>query len=138
MQWHRHFHMQSLTSPNAKLCDTKCFNLSIRWFCIRIEQVMTVYENYNVIAFKSSFQKFTVYTSWNNSHQISTLYLRCYGLACKDLIWTNALWSRSKREIHRSIANWSLGIFSASKGTFMSLQNNFNHQMYRSDLHTIP
>ena len=49
-------------------------------------------------------------TSWNNYHQISTLYSYCHGLACKDLIWTNALWSRSKREIHRPIANWSLGI----------------------------
>ena len=47
--------------PNAKLSDTKCFTLSIRWFCIRIERVMTVYENYDVIAFKSCIQKFTVY-----------------------------------------------------------------------------
>ena len=33
---------------------------SIRWFCIRIERVMTVYWNYNVIAFKSCIQIFTV------------------------------------------------------------------------------
>ena len=72
-----------------------------------------------------------IHTSWNNSHQISILYLRCHGLACRDLIWTNALWSRSKREIHRPIANWSLGIFSASKGPFMFLPNNLNYQIYK-------
>ena len=27
-----------LLDPIAKLSDTKCFNLSIRWFCIRIER----------------------------------------------------------------------------------------------------
>ena len=46
--------------PNAKLSDTKCFTLSIILFCIRIERVMTVYENYDVIAFKSCIQIFTV------------------------------------------------------------------------------
>ena len=46
---------------NAKLSDTKCFTLSIRWFCIRIERVMTVYWNYDVITFKSCIQIFTVY-----------------------------------------------------------------------------
>ena len=44
----------------AILC-TKCVTLSIRWFCIRIERVMTVYGNYDVIAFKSCIQIFTVY-----------------------------------------------------------------------------
>ena len=47
--------------PYAKLSDTKCFTLSIRWFCIQIERVMTVYGNYNVIAFRSCIQIFTVY-----------------------------------------------------------------------------
>ena len=42
--------------PNAK-----CFTLSIRWFCIQIKSVMTVYECYNVIAFKYCIQKFTVW-----------------------------------------------------------------------------
>ena len=46
--------------PNTKSSDTKCITLSIRWFCIRIESVMTVYGNYNVIAFKSCIQIFTV------------------------------------------------------------------------------
>ena len=47
--------------PNSKLFDNKCFTLSFRWFCIRIERVMTVYEHYNVIAFKSFIQIFTVF-----------------------------------------------------------------------------
>ena len=46
--------------PNAKSSDIKCVTLSIRWFCIRIERVMTVYRNYDVIAFKSCIQIFTV------------------------------------------------------------------------------
>ena len=33
-------------NQNAKSSDTKCF-------CIRIKRVMTVYENYNVIAFRN-------------------------------------------------------------------------------------
>ena len=47
--------------PNAKSSDTKCITLSIRWFCIRIERVMTVYGNYDVIAFRSCIQILTVY-----------------------------------------------------------------------------
>ena len=46
--------------PNAKSSDTKCGTLSIRWFCIPNERVMTVYGNYDVIAFKSCIQIFTV------------------------------------------------------------------------------
>ena len=45
---------------NAKTFDTKGKTFSIRCFCILIKGVMTVYENYNVIAFKSCVQKFTV------------------------------------------------------------------------------
>ena len=45
---------------NAKTFDTKGKTFSIRWFCILIKRVMTVYENYNVIAFKSWIQIFTV------------------------------------------------------------------------------
>ena len=48
--------------PNAKSSDTKCVTLSIWLFCIQIERVMTVYRNYNVIAFKSCIQIFTVYS----------------------------------------------------------------------------
>ena len=33
---------------------------SIKYFCILNEREMTVYENYNAIAFKSCIQKFTV------------------------------------------------------------------------------
>ena len=40
---------------------TKVKTFSIRWFCILIERVMTVYENYDVIAFKSCIQIFTVF-----------------------------------------------------------------------------
>ena len=50
--------------PNAKLSDTKCFTLSIRWICIHIKRLMTVYENYNVIAFKSCIQIFPVIFSF--------------------------------------------------------------------------
>ena len=40
--------------PKAKSSDTKSKTFSIRWFCIRIERVMTVYENYNVnLAFRN-------------------------------------------------------------------------------------
>ena len=46
--------------PNAKSSDTKCITLSIRWFCIRIKRVMTVYGNYDVIAFRSCIQILTV------------------------------------------------------------------------------
>ena len=46
---------------NAKSSDTKCFTLNIKCFCILIERVMTVYKNYDVIAFKSCIQIFTVY-----------------------------------------------------------------------------
>ena len=46
--------------PNAKSSDTKCVTLSIRVFCIRIERIMTVYGNYDVIAFRSCIQIFTV------------------------------------------------------------------------------
>ena len=46
---------------NAKTFDTKGKTFSIRWFCILIERVMTVYRNYDVIAFKSCIQIFTVY-----------------------------------------------------------------------------
>ena len=38
---------------NAKSSDTKCVTLSIKYFCIGIKRVMTVYENYNVIAFRN-------------------------------------------------------------------------------------
>ena len=48
--------------PNVKSSDTKCVTLSIRWFCIRIEWVMTVYWNYGVIAFRSCIQLFTVHS----------------------------------------------------------------------------
>ena len=47
---------------NAKSSDTKGNTFSIRWFCIRIERVMTVYGNYDVIAFRSCIQIFTVYS----------------------------------------------------------------------------
>ena len=46
---------------NAKSSDTKGTTFSIRWFCIRIERVMSVYGNYDVIAFRSCIQIFTVY-----------------------------------------------------------------------------
>ena len=46
---------------NAKSSDNKCFTLSIKCFCILIKRVMTVYGNYDVIAFKSCIQIFTVY-----------------------------------------------------------------------------
>ena len=52
---------------NAKSSDTKCFTLSIKCFCILIESVMTVYGNYDVIAFKSCIQIFTVYVR-SNTH----------------------------------------------------------------------
>ena len=45
---------------NAKSSDTKGTTFSIRWFCIRIERVMSVYGNYDVIAFRSCIQIFTV------------------------------------------------------------------------------
>jgi hypothetical protein len=48
---------------NAKSSDTKCFTLRIKCFCILIERLMTVYGNYNVIAFKSCIQIFTVLCS---------------------------------------------------------------------------
>ena len=51
--------------PNAKSSDTKGNTFSIRWFCIRIERVMTVYGNYDVIAFRSCIQIFTVYIYQN-------------------------------------------------------------------------
>ena len=47
---------------NAKSSDTKCFTLSIKCFCILIERVMTVYRNYDVIAFKSCIQIFTLFS----------------------------------------------------------------------------
>ena len=47
-------------NSNAKSFDTKCVTLSIRWFCIRNERVMTVYGNYDVIAFRSCIHIFTV------------------------------------------------------------------------------
>jgi hypothetical protein len=53
----------TLTLLSTQMQNTKCFTVSIRWFCIRIERVMTVYENYNVIAFKSCIQKFTVHVA---------------------------------------------------------------------------
>ena len=34
---------------------------SVKWFCIRIKRLMTVYGNYDVIAFRSCIQIFTVY-----------------------------------------------------------------------------
>ena len=40
--------------------DTKGKTFNIKYFCIRIKRVMTVYENYDVIAFKSCIQIFTV------------------------------------------------------------------------------
>ena len=46
---------------NAKKFDIKGLTLSIKCFCILIQGVMPAYENYNVIAFKSCIQKFTVY-----------------------------------------------------------------------------
>ena len=46
---------------NAKSSDTKCFTLSIKCFCILIKRLMTLRENFNVIAFKSCIQKLTVY-----------------------------------------------------------------------------
>ena len=48
-------------NQNEKSSDTKCLTLSIKGFCILIERVMTVYGNYDVIAFKSCIQIFTVY-----------------------------------------------------------------------------
>ena len=50
---------------NAKTFDTKCNTFSVRWFRILNEMVMTVYENYDVIAFKSCIQIFTVYCGLN-------------------------------------------------------------------------
>ena len=50
-----------LLDLNAKSFDTKSKKFSIRYFCIQIKRVMTVYENYDVIAFKSCIQIFTVY-----------------------------------------------------------------------------
>ena len=67
MQWHRKFHILQ----NAKLSDTKYFTLSITWFWVRIERVMTVYENYNIIAFKSCIQISTV----SNCLQICNFYI---------------------------------------------------------------
>ena len=46
---------------NAKTFATKGKTFSIICFCILIKGVITVYENYNVIAFKSCIQIFTVY-----------------------------------------------------------------------------
>ena len=46
--------------PNAKSSDTNGKAFSIRIFCIWIERVMTVYENYDVIAFISCIQIFTL------------------------------------------------------------------------------
>ena len=47
--------------PNAKSSDTICITLNIRWFCIRIKRVMTVYGNYDVIAFRPCIQILTVF-----------------------------------------------------------------------------
>ena len=47
--------------PNAKSSDTKGNTFSIRLYCIRIERVMTVYINYNVIAFRYCIQILTVW-----------------------------------------------------------------------------
>ena len=38
---------------NAMTFDIKGNTFSIRWFCILNERIMTVYENYDAIAFKS-------------------------------------------------------------------------------------
>ena len=77
--------------PNAKLSDTKCFTCSIRWFCVRIERVMTVYENYSVIAFKSCIQKFTV----SNCLQICNFYIfnsieSMLGIVSLTLLWRSS------------------------------------------------
>ena len=52
--------------PIAKSSETKCVTLSIKYFSIRINRIKTVYENYNVIAFKSCVQIFTVYHEKHN------------------------------------------------------------------------
>ena len=84
--------------PNAKSSDTKCFTLIIRWLCIRIEMVMTVHENYNVIAFKSCIQKFTVHPKqffkindrgckgWNTAHIFRLLKTKSFGYKRKTNI----------------------------------------------------
>ena len=43
-----------------RILNLKGNTFSIRWFCIRIKRVMTVYGNYDVIAFRSCIQVFTV------------------------------------------------------------------------------
>ena len=55
-----HTYSHCTLDPNAKSSDTNGKTFSIRWFCIQIERVMTVYENYDVIAFKSCIQIFTM------------------------------------------------------------------------------
>ena len=55
-----------LLDPNAKSFDTNCIAISIKCFCILIERVMTVNGNYDVIAFRSCIQIFTVIYSGDN------------------------------------------------------------------------
>ena len=84
--------------PNAKSSDTKCVTLSIRWFCIRIERVMTVYGNYDVIAFRSCIQIFTVHywKPWNNKEYIL--------LILKKVIFTVS--SNGQNITYRVVRQW--------------------------------
>ena len=59
---------------NAKSSDTKGTAFSVWWFCIRIERVMTVYGNCNVIVFRSCIQILTVWKKKSFLNQ--TLCLR--------------------------------------------------------------
>ena len=52
---------------NAKSFVTKGVTLSFRWFCIRIERVMTVYRNYDVIAFNLAFRYLQCSRYWKKS-----------------------------------------------------------------------
>ena len=87
--------------PNAKSSDTKGNTFSIRWFCIQIQRVMTVYENYDVIAFKSCIQTFTVYRIVVSSNVRQWLWNQLFaGLSgCKFILsWyvsTMYEWERS-------------------------------------------
>ena len=66
-------------NPNEKSSDTKGTTFSIRQFCFRIERVMTVYENYNVIGFKSCIQKFTVWCYRRNLDGLGFILRQGFG-----------------------------------------------------------
>ena len=93
---------------NAKTFDIKGFTLSINYFCILIQRVMPVYENYNVIAFKSCIQKFTVYTTY---HQCYTSYLAATDYECPMkpfLIGIQTFWIWQTHWTDKFLSTWDI------------------------------